>query len=617
MHIPDGYLSPSTCAGLYAASTPFWYVALRRVRNSLSARTVPLLSVFSAFSFVIMMFNLPLPGGTTGHAVGMGIAAIVLGPWFAVLAISTALAIQALLFADGGVTTFGANCFNMAVVGSFAAYALYRLFARNAPLKSPRRVLAAGIGGYIGINLAAFCAAVEFGLQPRFFHDSAGAPLYAPYPLHIALPAMLLGHLTFAGLAEFIVSAGVVAYLQRADPALLSRTAPDARDSGFSLPHLGVAGVTWLASRKLWLIVGSLLMLTPLGILASGTAWGEWRVGDFKNSTVPAGILHMSSLWPAPLRDYAPDFMGSSGAGYFLCAVAGAGAIILAASCTVWLTKKLPAGSRIRKGYLEKTIHSLLRISEEALFAERVAQSHGVLQRIDPRVKLAGLGALILSAVSVRRLWLAAALFLASILLAYFSRIPLRALATRVWLAVLAFTGLIAFPALFLISGAELYRIPLLGLTITDRGFAAGAFLLLRAETAGTLVVVLLLTTRWYRLLSALRSFRVPAIMVAVFQMTYRYLFVFLRSASDLFEARRARLLGPPDPEAQRVSATAIAGALLERSFMLSSEVYLAMQARGFRGEIRLLENSEMRSADWLLLIALLSIASLTIWAGR
>ena len=106
MHIPDGYLSPATCAAMYAGAAPFWYVALRRVRRLLHARIVPLLSVFAAFSFVIMMFNLPLPGGTTGHAVGMGIAAIVLGPWASMLAISMALAIQAIFFGDGGITAY-------------------------------------------------------------------------------------------------------------------------------------------------------------------------------------------------------------------------------------------------------------------------------------------------------------------------------------------------------------------------------------------------------------------------------------------------------------------------------------------------------------------------------
>src|SRR5690625_731037 len=98
MHIPDGYLSPATCAVGYAVAVPCWYYAIKSVRRMLNTRLVPLISVFSAFCFVIMMFNLPVPGGTTAHAIGIGIATIVLGPWAATLAISIALLIQALFF---------------------------------------------------------------------------------------------------------------------------------------------------------------------------------------------------------------------------------------------------------------------------------------------------------------------------------------------------------------------------------------------------------------------------------------------------------------------------------------------------------------------------------------
>src|SRR5882724_8169559 len=159
MHIPDGYLSPATCATLYTSSAPFWWVSLRRMRRRLNTHMVPLLSVFAAFSFVIMMFNLPLPGGTTGHAVGVAIAAIVLGPWGSILAISVALVIQALFFGDGGITAIGANCFNMAIVASLVAYAVYRVISGNAPIESPRRVVAASIAGYCAINASALLAA--------------------------------------------------------------------------------------------------------------------------------------------------------------------------------------------------------------------------------------------------------------------------------------------------------------------------------------------------------------------------------------------------------------------------------------------------------------------------
>lgn len=343
MHIPDGYLSPSTCAVLYAGAAPFWYVALQRVKKLLHTRLVPLLSVFAAFSFVIMMFNLPLPGGTTGHAVGMGVAAIVLGPWASILAISVALLIQALFFGDGGVTAFGANCFNMAVVGSLVSYGVYRALSGRAALTDKRRVFAAGAAGYLAINASALCAAVEFGLQPALFKDASGAPLYCPYPLHIAVPAMMLGHLTIAGIAEMIVSGGIVAYLQRSDPSLLKLTAPNARDDE-KMPAAGRRG-RLQGTRGLWIGLGLLMFLTPLGLLAAGTAWGEWAPEDFQNpqmrqeiaassghappSKVPQGLEKLSSVWTAPIPDYAPTFLKSANLGYILSAMFGIGVITL------------------------------------------------------------------------------------------------------------------------------------------------------------------------------------------------------------------------------------------------------------------------------------------------
>src|SRR5512135_264054 len=179
MHIPDGYLSPATCAALYAGAAPFWYVALRRVRRAMHTRLVPVLSLVAAFSFVVMMFNVPLPGGTTGHAVGIGVATALLGPWASMLAVSIALVIQAFFFGDGGITAIGANCFNMAVVGSMVAHLVYRAVSGRVALGSKLRWVAAGLAGYAAINASALCAAIEFGLQPIFYTDAGGAPLYA------------------------------------------------------------------------------------------------------------------------------------------------------------------------------------------------------------------------------------------------------------------------------------------------------------------------------------------------------------------------------------------------------------------------------------------------------
>ncbi len=284
MHIPDGYLSPSTCAVLYGAAAPFWYTALQRVKKSLTTRLVPLLSVMAALSFVIMMFNLPLPGGTTGHAVGVGIATIILGPWASILAISIALAIQAVFFGDGGITTLGANCFNMAIVGSLVAYAVYRLAAGRAALTSSRRVVAAALAGYTAINASAFCAAVEFGIQPLFFKDPSGAPLYAPYPLSIAIPAMMIGHLTFAGLAELVLAGGSGGLLPAHQP--LASEAHCARQLGGRAARLRAvkAKACGEPCARCGSALALLMVLTPLGILAAGTAWGEWSAQGFFQS---------------------------------------------------------------------------------------------------------------------------------------------------------------------------------------------------------------------------------------------------------------------------------------------------------------------------------------------
>jgi len=349
MHIPDGYLSPSTCATCYLLTAGGWYAALRRVRRALFTRAIPLISVFAAFCFVLMMFNLPLPGGTTGHAVGVTAATLVLGPWGAILATSIALAIQALFFGDGGITTLGANCLNMAIIGAFVAYAVYRLLVGSSALSSRRRVIAAVIAGYLSINASALAAAVEFGIQPMLFHDAAGTPLYAPYPLHIAIPAMMIGHLTFAGLAEAVIAGGMASYLQKANPGLLTGLAGSrsplrgpVAPSG-SAPATAELGAPANAGlRNLWLTVALLMMITPLGILAVGTAWGEWSPGDFSKletraqiaavsgdqalpGGVPSGLRKLSSFWTAPFPDYAPAFVRSPHLGYLLSAMFGVG----------------------------------------------------------------------------------------------------------------------------------------------------------------------------------------------------------------------------------------------------------------------------------------------------
>jgi cobalt/nickel transport system permease protein len=163
--------------------------------------------------------------------------------------------------------------------------------------------------------------------------------------LGIAIPAMMIGHLTFAGLAESVLSGGVVAYFQRANPSMLELTAPGAAHGDEALrPAVGQGA--WSTLRPLWIALALLLALTPLGILAGGAAWGEWGVRDFSQAATrqriaaassnlapppqaPRGLERLYSVWSAPFPQYAPAFVRRPAFGYLLSAMFGSGIIIL------------------------------------------------------------------------------------------------------------------------------------------------------------------------------------------------------------------------------------------------------------------------------------------------
>jgi cobalt/nickel transport system permease protein len=235
MHIPDGYLAPAVSIALAVPTIPMWAIATQRVKKVLNNRTVPLLAIFSALSFTIMMFNLPVPGGTTAHGVGGTLIAVVLGPWAAAIAVSTALILQALFFGDGGVLAIFANCLNMGIILPFVGYATYRVLAAGSPVLSTRRAVAAGIGAYAGITTAALAVGIELGIEPALFSQN-GHALYSPYGLSEAIPAMLAAHVFGASIVEGLITGLGVSYLQRRHPEYLTSLrgifAPDASTEG-------------------------------------------------------------------------------------------------------------------------------------------------------------------------------------------------------------------------------------------------------------------------------------------------------------------------------------------------------------------------------------------------
>ena len=271
MHIPENYLSPSTCAVMGAAMIPAWTISIKKIKTEFTKEKFVSLGTCAAFSFLGMMFNIPIPGGTTGHAVGAVLIACLLGPYASCLAVSIALLVQCLLFGDGGLLAFGANCFNMAFAMPFVGYFVYtrlRKYIYRSKCTRPdggkyeklRDVISAGIASYIGINIAALCAAIEFGIQPMLFRDVNGQALYCPYGLNISIPSMMIGHLTLFGLADVIFTVFILSYiLQTSKTTSISVCSPTKKSGKYTLG-----------------LIAALIMLTPLGLLATGTAWGEW-----------------------------------------------------------------------------------------------------------------------------------------------------------------------------------------------------------------------------------------------------------------------------------------------------------------------------------------------------
>ena len=331
MHIPDNYLSPATCAVLGAAMVPVWTVAVRKVRRELPKAGVPLLGIAAAFSFLVMMFNVPLPGGSTGHAVGAALLAVTLGPWAACLSISIALLLQALMFGDGGILAFGANAFNMAFVMPFLGYFVWRVVRDLSP-RGRGEIAGLVAGSYVSFAVAALLVGIELGVQPLFFRDASGVPLYFPYPLSVSVPAMLVPHLAVAGVADALFAAAVFAFLRRVSPGSIYQAARS-------------------RTRVLSAVLVGLACLTPVGMLASGKAWGEWGVATIRSMIgyVPRGMqkgFTLPGLFPGYLVRGFPDVLG-----YTLSAVAGSAVLVIVFKLIglAWAERRRKSGAQAPK----------------------------------------------------------------------------------------------------------------------------------------------------------------------------------------------------------------------------------------------------------------------------
>ena len=267
-----------------------------------------------------------------------------------------------------------------------------------------------------------------------------------------------------------------------------------------------------------------------------------------------------------------------------------------------------------RRGFFERSIGQFMEGLERANRAENVSTSRGLLQRISPQAKLLSILLLVCGVVASHSLLPIAGILGLSVCVALASQIHLSFLLRFVWLGVFGLSGLIAVPALFLTSGATVYQLPILGWHVTGSGVHVTALLLLRTETTATLLVLLVLSTPWMELLRSFRVLRVPKVLVALIGMTYRYVFLLLELSLEMFESRRSRIVAPLGGSERRRMIAATAGVLLGKSAAMSEEVFDAMQARGYRGEVYLLKAAPVRSYDWLAVSLAVAGAAYLVW---
>jgi cobalt/nickel transport system permease protein len=217
MHIPDGYISPQTYIPSYAISIPLLAYAFNKLKSELNEKTLPLISTLTALSFVAMMISIPLPGGTSGHAIGTAMLSILFNPWIAYISISLVVFIQAVMFGDGGITTFPINSLLMGFVSAWVGYGIYHI------LKNLNGTLALFLAGWGSVVVSSFFMAIILGIQPYIAHTESGRPLFFPFGLEITIPTIVGSHAIYFGVIEGVFTVLTVRFIEKLDQFKIKR----------------------------------------------------------------------------------------------------------------------------------------------------------------------------------------------------------------------------------------------------------------------------------------------------------------------------------------------------------------------------------------------------------
>jgi cobalt ECF transporter T component CbiQ/cobalamin biosynthesis protein CbiM len=549
LHIMDGLMSPAVWISGWVLMLPILAYALHKVNRSVDERTIPFIALLAAAIFVAQMVNFPVLGGTSGHLLGAALATFLVGPMLSIVLLTVVLTMQ-LMFGDGGVTAYGLNVLNMAIIGSLSAWLVLSLVPKE------KRVLALPFAAWASVFLAATACAIELSLS--YVPGEYGV---APW---IAFPSMLASH-ALIGIGEAIITTGVVVYLAKVSPGMLH------------LRNGGPAAITNLRRRdyaKAGAITIAVFAVALVGFFLFASAYPD----GLEKVLETVGFQEGAPVFQSPLN-YGDDYLT-----VLLAGVIGFAAIIL----LVFLF------FRLLRGVTSASFAGITEVDRYALSSKLVG--------FDPRVKVVCTIALVVTLALLTSL-IAVVIVLAFVLsLIAISRVPLRQI-----LAIM----LVALPFVLFAS--------LMMLFFSGPGGAALVFL--RISTSILALICLVTTTPFFMLLAALRSLRVPKVLVNLLLFSYRFIFLLLDEMGRMRTARKARgFLGGKslrDRSAFMTLSNTI-GMAFVRAGSRGTRIYEALLSRGYSGEAGGFERMKVRGRDLALLscFALVVIGSIALQRG-
>jgi cobalt/nickel transport system permease protein len=287
LHIPDGFLSTLVSLVFWALTIIAVAIAISKTNKSLGERQIPLMGIMAAFIFAAQMLNFPVAGGTSGHFLGGALAAIVLGPWAGILVMTAVIAVQALLFQDGGLLVMGANIFDMGILTAIIGFGLYRGVSGSA--NKTLKLAVAGAAAWLSTMAAALLTALQLWIS-------------GTSSLQIVLPAMLGVH-ALIGIGEAIVTAAALGFIFQTRPDLLQ------------------AGAVAEKGGRGWILAGTLVALAAvlLAPFASGDPDGLERVAE-DLGFLEAGLDAPYEILP----DYTIPFLGETALSTVVAGIVGA-----------------------------------------------------------------------------------------------------------------------------------------------------------------------------------------------------------------------------------------------------------------------------------------------------